>query len=98
MHSRAPVDKHEEAAALLTALGNAKRLMIIENLLDREMTVGSIADQVGLSQSALSQHLAKLRNYDLVDTRRDKQMIYYSCRSTAVKHLMNTLSESLARH
>ena len=43
------------------------------------MSVGAIAKKVSLSQSALSQHLAKLRSLNLVETRRDRQMIYYSC-------------------
>ena len=45
------------------------------------MSVGAIAEKVSLSQSALSQHLAKLRSLNLVETRRDRQMIYYSCKS-----------------
>ena len=53
--------------------------------------VGSIADRISLSQSALSQHLAKLRGLDLVETRRDRQMIYYSCNSEAVRKLLHTL-------
>ena len=55
------------------------------------MTVGTIADKVSLSQSALSQHLAKLRSLGLVETRRDRQMIYYSCNSHAVKQVLRTL-------
>ena len=71
----------DDAAALLALLANGKRLTIIEHLLEREMTVGAIAKKVSLSQSALSQHLAKLRSLNLVETRRDRQMIYYSCKS-----------------
>lgn len=87
------VRKAEEAASLLAALGNAKRLMILEYLLDQELPVSVIAEKVSLSQSALSQHLAKLRNYKLVETRRDKQMIYYTCRSAAVRKLISTLED-----
>jgi len=83
----------EKAADFLTVLGNAKRLMILHHLLQSEMPVNVIADRVGLSQSALSQHLAKLRGSGLVETRRDKQMIYYSCDSDAVRKTMATLSE-----
>lgn len=79
------------AATLLTLLGNEKRLVILGLLLDDEMSVGAIAEKVDLSQSALSQHLAKLRSVELVDTRRDRQMIYYSCNSDAVRQLMGTL-------
>ena len=81
----------DDAAALLALLANGKRLTIIEHLLEREMTVGAIAKKVSLSQSALSQHLAKLRSLNLVETRRDRQMIYYSCKSESARRLMHTL-------
>ena len=79
------------AAELLSMIGNEKRLQILGHLLDGEMSVGTIADKVSLSQSALSQHLAKLRSLNLVETRRDRQMIYYSCRSEPVRRLLGTL-------
>ena len=85
------VENAEQVAAFLTLLGNSKRLAIMSHLLEGEMTVGSIAERVSLSQSALSQHLAKLRSMDLVSTRRDRQMIYYSCRSEPVRRLLGTL-------
>jgi DNA-binding transcriptional ArsR family regulator len=86
----------EAAAALLSLLANGKRLAIIEHLLDSEMSVGAIAEKVSLSQSALSQHLAKLRSLHLVETRRDRQMIYYSCRSEAARRVLETLEEIFA--
>ncbi|GAA2887544.1 hypothetical protein GCM10010837_46730 [Aminobacter niigataensis] len=76
---------------MLTLMGNEKRLMIMSHLLDTEMSVGAIAEKVSLSQSALSQHLARLRNEELVETRRDRQMIYYTCKSEAVRKLLGTL-------
>lgn len=91
--SRSITSSAEKAADFLTMLGNAKRLMILHHLLQGEMPVNAIADRVGLSQSALSQHLAKLRSQGLVETRRDKQMIYYSCDSDAVRKTMATLSD-----
>jgi DNA-binding transcriptional ArsR family regulator len=91
MVSKQLIDNAEPAAALLTLLGNEKRLVIVSHLLEGEMSVGAIAEKVSLSQSALSQHLAKLRNVHLVETRRDRQMIYYSCRSEAVRQLLGTL-------
>lgn len=84
----------DEFADLLSVLGNSKRLAIVIHLLDNEMSVGTIADKVGLSQSALSQHLAKLRAMELVETRRDRQMIYYSCSTSKVRQLLAAL-ESL---
>jgi len=91
MVSKKLLDNAEEAAEFLNLISNEKRLAILALLLRGEMTVGSIADKVELSQSALSQHLAKLRSLDLVDTRRDRQMIYYSCNSDAVRQVLQTL-------
>lgn len=93
MLSRPLAGRTDKAADFLVVLGNAKRLMILGHLLDGEMSVNAIADKVGLSQSALSQHLAKLRSNGLVTTRRDKQMIYYSCDSAAVRAMLATLDE-----
>jgi DNA-binding transcriptional ArsR family regulator len=81
----------ESAAAFLTLMGNEKRLLIVAYLIEGEMSVGAIAEKVQLSQSALSQHLAKLRAVDLVETRRDRQMIYYSCKSEAARELLHML-------
>jgi DNA-binding transcriptional ArsR family regulator len=91
MISRPVLKNANEAATLLALLGNEKRLAILGLLLENEMSVGAIAEKVDLSQSALSQHLAKLRNVELVETRRDRQTIYYSCNSDAVRQLMGTL-------
>ena len=68
-----------EAAEFLQLLGNDKRLLILcELMTEGEMPVNALADAVGLSQSALSQHLAKLRADNLVQTRRQSQTIYYN--------------------
>lgn len=83
--------KADDAAALLSAMSNAKRLMILCNLVPGEMPVGALAEEVGLSQSALSQHLAKLRARQLVKTRRDAQTIYYSVASEEVLEVLRTL-------
>ncbi|MGE0279708.1 MAG: ArsR/SmtB family transcription factor [Rhizobiaceae bacterium] len=93
MLTRSISSSAEKAADFLTVLGNAKRLMILHQLLQQEMPVNAIADRVGLSQSALSQHLAKLRDSGLVDTRREKQMIYYSCNSDEVRRTMVMLAD-----
>ena len=67
-----------EAAEFLSVLANEKRLIILcELLAAREMAVGELVEAVGISQSALSQHLAKLRADGLVETRRESQTIYY---------------------
>lgn len=83
----------ETAAAFLTLMGNEKRLAIMNLIIDDELSVGAIAEKVSLSQSALSQHLAKLRAFDLVKTRRDRQMIYYSCHDDAVRKLLGLLDD-----
>ena len=82
----------EEAADLLAAMGNQKRMMILCNLAKGEMQVGSLAEKVDLSQSALSQHLAKLRTRQLVKTRREAQAVYYSINSEPVLQMLRTLS------
>ncbi len=91
MVSKRLLENAEDAATFLTLMGNEKRLVIMSHLLDGEMSVGAIAEKVELSQSALSQHLAKLRSLGLVKTRRDRQMIYYSCNSDAARELLDTL-------
>ena len=87
------VDNAETVAEFLSAIGNGKRLVIMCHLLCGELSVGEIAEKVELSQSALSQHLAKLRNLGLVETRRERQMIYYSCSSPNVRRVLATLDE-----
>ncbi len=86
-------DRAEQAAQLLNAMANPKRLLILCNLIKQEMAVGALAATVDLSQSALSQHLAKLRALGLVKTRRDAQTIYYSIASDEVQAVLETLHE-----
>jgi DNA-binding transcriptional ArsR family regulator len=81
----------ERASQLLTAMSNPKRLMILCNLLDREMSVNEIAEHVELAQSPLSQHLSKLRAWGFVRTRRDGQQIHYSLASDEVREILKTL-------
>jgi DNA-binding transcriptional ArsR family regulator len=68
----------EEAAALLKALAHPARLLVLCRLVDGECSVGELQPLVGLSMSALSQHLSVLRELELVATRRESQTIYYS--------------------
>ncbi|TBG90707.1 ArsR family transcriptional regulator [Rhizobium leguminosarum] len=81
------------SAALLSAMANPKRLLILCSLVKGEVAVGVLATQVGLSQSALSQHLSKLRAQKLVKTRRDAQTIYYSSTSEPVMKILATLED-----
>jgi ArsR family transcriptional regulator len=80
------------AAAMLKALGNEKRLMILCKLLEHgEMSVMALTAQVGLSQSALSQHLAKMRDEKIVGFRRDAQQIFYHVSDPRVRDILATL-------
>ena len=80
-----------EAAKLLRALANERRLMILCQLGDSELQVSQIQARVGLSQSALSQHLARMREEKLVDTRRDAQQIFYRVADPRVRRILSTL-------
>ena len=85
------------AADFLKHLANPRRLRILCELLDAERSVGELAAVVGLSQSALSQHLAKLRRARLVTTRREAQTIYYSLADRGVAKVIGTLYEIYCR-
>lgn len=82
--SHAPLDfgrmrkQSHNAARLMRSLANPQRLLILCALSPGELSVGELNERVTLSQSALSQHLAVLRNEQLVSTRRESQTIYYS--------------------
>lgn len=81
------------ASALLKAMSNEHRLIVLCQLLHGEKSVGQLEQIVGLSQSALSQHLARLRRDDLVKTRRSAQTIYYSLKGEEASTVLNTLYE-----
>ena len=68
----------DEAAGLLKALAHPARLLVLCQLVEGECSVGELQPITGLSMSALSQHLAVLREMELVSTRRESQTIYYS--------------------
>lgn len=80
-----------EAAGFLKSLANDRRLMILCELVKGERTVGELEERVGLSQSALSQHLAKLREGRLVKTRRESQTVHYSLAHAGVKKVIRVL-------
>jgi DNA-binding transcriptional ArsR family regulator len=81
----------DDAAELLAAMSNPKRLLILCHLLDRELSVGQLSELVGLAQSPLSQHLGKLRALRLVAARRDGQMVLYRLASDDVAKILTTL-------
>ncbi|KRE99914.1 ArsR family transcriptional regulator [Frateuria sp. Soil773] len=80
-----------EAAALLKALANEQRLLILCHLAEGELSVGALQERVELGQSALSQHLARLRAHGLVATRREAQAVHYRLADGPVRALMDTL-------
>ena len=79
------------ASALLKAMSNQHRLMILCQLVPGEKCVGELERIIGLSQSALSQHLARLRKDNLVCTRRSAQTIYYSLAGDEASAVIGTL-------
>jgi DNA-binding transcriptional ArsR family regulator len=81
------------AATLLRLLGNEKRLMLLCQLADGELAVRDLQWRVGLSQSALSQHLALLREEGIVATRRERQTIYYRIVDHAAMRVIQTMAE-----
>ncbi|MCC9625775.1 metalloregulator ArsR/SmtB family transcription factor [Thalassospira sp. MA62] len=84
-------DKAEQASVLLKAMSNQSRLLILCQLHEGEKSVGELERIVGLSQSALSQHLARLRRDKLVKTRREAQTIYYSLQGEDALRVIKTL-------
>ena len=83
----------EAAAELLKAMANPQRLRVLCLLIEREMSVGEINALVPLSQSALSQHLAKLRAQGIVKARRDGQSVRYSLADANAAHLVGALRD-----
>jgi len=79
------------AAALLKALSNESRLLILCNLVTGEKCVGELNERVPLSQSALSQHLARLRKDNLVSIRKEAQTVYYRISSSEAEQIIEVL-------
>jgi DNA-binding transcriptional ArsR family regulator len=83
-----------EAVSLLKALASEPRLLVLCYLAEAgEMAVGELAEQVGLSQSALSQHLAKLREEGLVATRKEAQTVFYRVCDPKAEQLLGLLHD-----
>lgn len=83
--------RSEEASRLLTAMANRKRLLILCHLVDGELPVSELEGRVGLSQSALSQHLSKLRAWGLVEGDRNGQSVRYRLTSGPARQVIETL-------
>lgn len=83
----------KEAAQLLKLLSNEQRLAILCRLSGGEMSVGELGRHINLSQSALSQHLAKLRAEHIVATRREAQTIFYRLSDSNAEKLVSFLCD-----
>lgn len=90
-HAAAMTAHADTASRLLKSLANAQRLRILCLLAGGELSVGALNDTLDLSQSALSQHLARLRDEGLVRTRREAQTIYYRLADGPVRQIIKTL-------
>ena len=88
------VENAQRVADILKLLSNHYRLLILCCLIEGELTVGDLNEQINLSQSALSQHLAKLRESKIVVTRRESQTIYYSIKNPKIVLLLKVLQEN----
>lgn len=94
VHGMTPAEMEhnvKNASVLLKAMSNEKRLMILCYLGQEEMSVGQLEKLVGLSQSALSQHLARLRRDGFVKTRREAQTIFYSLKGRETEVVIDAL-------
>ncbi len=85
--------KATEVASLLGTMANPVRLLILCSLVEGEKPVHELVANSGITQGAISQHLAKMRNLKLVSTRRDGQTIYYSLASKEVQQLLTLLHD-----
>ncbi len=99
MNNKATIDIEElrsnasQAAELLKAMSNENRLLILCHLGAEELSVSELNGYIDLSQSSLSQHLARLRKDGLVKTRRESQTIYYSIANQSVVRLISFLQQ-----
>ena len=87
----------EEVAQRLSLMSNAKRLLILCTLGDKEMSVGALQASLGIGQSSLSQHLGKLRQAEILSTRRDGQMIFYRISDMQTVSIMASLYETFCK-
>ena len=86
----------KRASVVLKAMSNERRLMVLLHLAEGEKSVGELEALVGLSQSALSQHLARLRRDMIVQTRRSAQTIFYSLKGGEAETIMNAVAAMYA--
>ena len=87
------LDNAQSVAGILKQLSNPHRLMILCTLSGNELTVSDLNHNINLSQSALSQHLAKLRESNIVTTRRESQTIFYRIAEPKIEELLQVLHQ-----
>ncbi len=92
------LEQRENVAQILKTIAHEARLMILCLLVKNEMTVSQINEFVELSQSALSQHLAVLRQQNLVQTRRESQTIYYRLADKDLSHIVTSLHDVFCKY
>jgi ArsR family transcriptional regulator len=80
-----------KAADVIKVVGHPDRLRILEFLEDGEKAVGEIQEELGLAQAVVSQHLAKMRGWDIVQPRRDGTHVYYHITEPKVKHILECI-------
>ncbi len=86
-------DRAEQASRLLSAMSNDKRLMILCQLVEGELSVSDLAARLGVRQSTVSQHLALLKKDGFVEARREAQQQYYSLAGDEAQRILQTLYE-----
>lgn len=86
----------EEQAKYCGIFSNSRRVQILWALMDQEMSVGAIAEAVGTSLQNVSQHLSKMRDYDIVSSRRDGQTIYYRINEGVLESQCSGLLRAIA--
>jgi ArsR family transcriptional regulator, virulence genes transcriptional regulator len=82
-----------EAAAFVKQLSHPTRLLVLCSLVEGEKAVGAMADELGVSQTALSNHLSRLRAQGLVDYRRDHRVLYYYLKDANVVRILGVLHD-----
>jgi len=83
----------QRASEMMKLLGHPHRLMILCELKMEEKSVGELSKIIGISQSLVSQHLARMRHENVVRSRRDAQVVYYSLKEGEAALLISTLYE-----
>ena len=83
----------EKAADFLRFLANPNRLMILCMLMEGERCAGELEEQLNISQSALSQHLALMREGDIIESRKEAQKVFYSIKDGGASEILGVLYE-----